>query len=131
MAVFQDPTVTVRNYLVKHLQHPIFLDEPDSDSYDYREACVLVKDLGSRVLFNEVFLEAFVQLDIRATSREDAERLSGEVFSLMREWSSYDSSVVPQDDRDFPQWNPEADRRIPAYTFTYRAWLRPSTQNKI
>lgn len=126
---FQDPTVTARSYLVKHTDAPVYLDEPDSDTYDYRKSCVIIKDVGSRVLYQNVFLDATLHFDVRADTRENAETLARQVFSIMREWHGRDTSVVPQDNNDFPKWSPEADRRIPAYEFTYRAWFRPSTQN--
>ena len=129
MMDYQDPTVTAREYLTQRITEPVFLDEPDSDTYDYRKPCVLIQDVGSRVLYQGVFLDAFLSFDVRADTRENAERLARRVFAVMREWGDRDSSIVPQDDKDFPKWNPEADRRIPSYTFTYRAWFRPSTQN--
>lgn len=125
---FPDPTVTARAYLHPRLDAPVFLDEPDSDTYDYREPCVIIKDVGSRVLYQSVFLDAFLHFDVRGVSRETCETLAGRVHDLMNAWESVDSSVVIQDGKDFPKWSPEADRRIPAYEFSFRAWLRPSTK---
>ena len=76
---FPDPTVTARAYLSPRLDAPVFLDEPDSDTYDYREPCVIVKDVGSRVLYQGVFLDAFLHFDVRGVSRETCETLAGRV----------------------------------------------------
>lgn len=125
---FSDPAVTTRSHLAPRLRTRIFLQEPDSDSYDYRQPCLIINDLGSRVLYMGAFLDSFLQFEVRAATREDAETLSRQVWEALHDWISEDSTVVPQSINDFPQWNPEADRKIPAYTFSARFWLRPSTQ---
>ena len=126
--VLPDPVAEAINYLAQYFDN-VSGEEPDSGDYRPELPHIFVQDAGGRGLRSQALLDARLTFDIRCLSREVASDTASEVEAVLREWQYVDSRVTLVNGSDSPKYSPEADRRIPAYIFTFGYAFRGETRS--
>lgn len=117
IVIFPDPVAKAISYLSLFYDN-VLGEEPDGPDYNPTVPHILVGDGGGPGVRSHSLLDARLIFDIRCTDRAVASDTSQAVAATLRDWEFQDSSVTLLGG-DTPKYSPDADRRLPAYLFTF------------
>lgn len=102
-------------------------EEPDGEEYDKDQLLVIIKDGGQSGPRYYTFWDCLTTVEVRHASRGEALQVARKVDALLRGVSV--PNVMYISSLGGPAYDPDEERRIPAYTWTVEHRIRgESTQ---
>lgn len=122
-SVFDDPVTAAIDYLEPYVRRVVG-GEPDGKDYDPDELIVIVEDGGGSGEYAHQLSDVRLTFDVRSGNRSEASAEASRVDALVRDWSFRAPGVYYRGALSRPTFQPEADRRIPAYVWTVNLTFR-------
>lgn len=97
-------------------------EEPDTADYDPESLLILVKDAGQSSPVAHTFWDCMTGLEVRHGDRSTAYAAAGKVDALLRVIP--DSNIHYHRSLNSPQYDPEPEHGVPAYTWAIQYRVR-------
>ena len=103
-------------------------DEPPG--YKPTDLLILIKAGGGAGVNRHQLADTRLTFEVRCADERAAETTANRVHALLREWPWRSDHVARTGVQGMPAWDPEPDRRIPAFTWTMEITVKSTTQVK-
>lgn len=126
MVVFEfgDPVTRAMKYLSGFNLGRVAREEPDYDDYDQDALLILVRDGGGSGEYAYQLQDVRLTLEVRSGSQREAAQVANRVDALVRDWTYREGGVYYRGAFSRPLYQPEPERRIPAYVWTVNLSFR-------
>lgn len=126
MAVFEfdDPVTLAMRYLNGFYPGRVSREEPDYEEYDKDALLILVRDGGGSGEYAYQLQDVRLTVEVRSGSQSEAAKVANRVDALVRDWTFREGGVYYRGGFSRPLYQPEPERRIPAYLWTVNLAFR-------
>lgn len=93
-----------------------FQEEPDG--WDADSLLVLVQGAGGSGVYSHQLSDVRLTVEVRSGDQGEAAEAASTLEALLRDWPNREPGVYYRGTMSSPQYDPEPDRRIPAYRWT-------------
>lgn len=126
MAVFEfdDPVTRTMRYLNRFYPGQVVREEPDYEDYDKDALLILVRDGGGSGEYAHQLQDVRLTFEVRSGSQREAAQVANRVDALVRDWTFREGGVYYRGGFSRPLYQPEPERRIPAYVWTVNLAFR-------
>lgn len=126
MAVFEfdDPVTRTMRYLNRFYPGQVVREEPDYEDYDKDALLILVRDGGGSGEYAYQLQDVRLTFEVRSGSQREAAQVANRVDALVRDWTFREGGVYYRGGFSRPLYQPEPERRIPAYLWTVNLAFR-------
>lgn len=118
VASFTAPVTRAYLYFSQHLPDVVVEREEEPTEYEPSEPLLIIKSAGGGGVHTHQLMNFRLTFDVRAATMREAEELAYKIEALAREWEWGEERVYLRSP-GVPAWNPEPERRIPAFTMTF------------
>ncbi|MDO4919945.1 hypothetical protein [Kocuria sp.] len=125
--VFESPVTLAYRYLNGFYPGRV-AREDEPPGYKPADLLIIVKSGGGAGVNHRQLSDARLSFEVRCADERTAEHTADRVHALLRDWPWRSDCVARTGTHGLPAWDPEPDRRIPAFTWTMEITFKSTTQ---
>lgn len=125
VVIFPDPVARAIAYLSPYFSLDTWISQ--DVPADRADEMIIITDTGGAGVYDHVFDETRLTVDVWATDSVRASEMARTVYALLRAWPGQERDVYMRRGWSRPRYFPDDETRIPRYVLTVQLAFRGAT----